>query len=141
MSDGSISHLAAVLDDLLDALGELKQGRRQPIEPRLRSALDALARDLQDWVPQVADAITAGGSDPLAVSTSVAGHHPAALFPHGGASADVAAVIADHLEVLAARAGAHAAAISDADPGSALLATMERSLRGHRAEIMGSATP
>ena len=141
MSDGSTTHLAAVLDELLDALGELKQGRRQPIGPELRAALDALAADLQEWVPQVADAITAGGSDPLAVSTSVAGHHPAALFPHGGASADVAAVIADHLEVLAARAAAHAAAMSEADPGSALLGSMERSLRAHRAEIIASATP
>jgi len=132
---GPARHLGAVLDELLDAIGELKQGRRQVVDPALSASIGALAADLMGWVPRVADAITAAGASPLAVATSVAGHHPILVVPPGAASGDVAAVLADHLRELAAHTGDHVAALPAEDPAAALLEEITTRLTEHEARM------
>jgi hypothetical protein len=136
VSDGGpTKHLGAVLDELVDTLVELKQGRRAALDPSLQTAIDALAGDLREWAPRVADAITAAGDSPLAVATSVAGHHPLLALPGGSGIRDLAALLANHLGALSDHVARHARALPAEDPAVEMLSLMNAGLVKHEVTL------
>ena len=113
----SVRELAAMLDELLDVLGEVKQARWQlgPDSP-LHDELDRLFADLTGAAQRIADRDRQLGGSLLAVRTT-AGRQPPNLMAGTAEPTALTAAVAADLARLAEAARHHAAAAAD-DPAT-----------------------
>jgi hypothetical protein len=127
-----LASLNAVLSEVIDFIGEVKQARfRFAAPPELHAELDALFDDARSWAQLLIVEDDAYGRSALASMPSVAGRQPANLGREASTAEELRGLLEEHLTRLD-RHVAEAIAGQDDEELRAALATVEAGVERHQ---------